>query len=78
MNEAKGNVKYLLTLERYIEPLYDGNPLTIIETLPVLMNSIKMIHTVARYYNTDERMNGLFVKIANQMIMNCENYILNP
>jgi len=76
LNEAKDNVKYLQTLERFIEPLYDGNPNTIRETLPVLMNSIKMIHTVARYYNTDERMTGLFVKITNQMITNCKIYIL--
>jgi dynein heavy chain len=76
LNEAKDNVKYLQTLERFIEPLYDGNPITIKETLPVLMNSIKMIHTVARYYNTDERMTGLFVKITNQMILNCKQYIL--
>jgi len=76
LNEAKDNVKYLQTLERFIEPLYDGNPITIRETLPVLMNSIKMIHTVARYYNTDERMTGLFVKITNQMITNCKMYVL--
>lgn len=60
LNEAKDNVKYLQTLEKFIEPLYDGNPDTIKETLPGLMNSIKMIHTIARYYNTNDRMTKLF------------------
>ena len=41
------------------------------------MNSIKMIHTIARYYNTTERMTGLFVKITNQMITNCKYNIVN-
>ena len=41
------------------------------------MNSIKMIHTIARYYNTNERMTGLFAKITNQMITNCKFNILN-
>ena len=77
LNEAKDNVKYLQTLEKFIEPLYDGNPTSIIETLPALMNSIKMIHTIARYYNTNERMTGLFVKITNMMIHNCKYNILN-
>jgi len=76
LNEAKDNVKYLQTLEKFIEPLYDGTPETIKETLPALMNSIKMIHTIARYYNTNERMTGLFVKITNQMIKNCSFNIL--
>lgn len=77
LSEAKDNVKYLQTLEKYLEPLYVGNPETIKDTLPALMNSIKMIHTIARYYNTTERMTGLFVKITNQMITNCKYNIVN-
>lgn len=74
-NEAKDNVKYLYTLERFIDPLYTGNAETIIDTLPALMNSIKMIHTIARYYNTPERMTKLFEKITDQMIVNCKMHI---
>lgn len=64
LNEAKDNVKYLSTLEKFIEPLYEGSPDSIKDTLPALMNSIKMIHTIARYYNTNDRMTGLFIKIT--------------
>lgn len=42
-----------------------------------MMNSIKMIHTIARYYNTNDRMTGLFQKITNQMILNCKFNIIN-
>jgi dynein heavy chain len=74
-NEAKDNVKYLYTLERFIDPLYTGNAESITDTLPALMNSIKMIHTIARYYNTPERMTSLFAKITEQMIVNCKMHI---
>lgn len=77
LNEAKDNVKYLTTLEKFIEPLYKGNSQQIIDTLPALMNAIKMIHTIARFYNTADKMTGLFMKITNQMIRNCKERILN-
>ncbi|OQS05067.1 dynein heavy chain, outer arm [Thraustotheca clavata] len=74
-NEAKDNVKYLATLEKFIEPLYFGTPNAVIDALPALMNAVKMIHTIARYYNTTERMTKLFMKITNQMIVLCKNSI---
>jgi dynein heavy chain len=67
-NEAKDNVKYLSTLERFYEPLYGHDPVAIIDVLPALMNSVKMIHTISRYFGTNERMTKLFMKITNQMI----------
>jgi dynein heavy chain len=76
-NEAKDNVKYLTTLDKFIEPLYVGTPATVIDALPALMSSVKMIHTIARYYNTTERMTALFSKITNQMITNCKDCILD-
>merc|ERR1711871_22386 len=39
------------------------------------MNNVKMMHTIARYYNTSERMTILFRKITNQMITNCRKYV---
>jgi len=71
-NEAKDNVKYLNTLERFIEPLYSGDPEIIIEMLPALLNALKMVHTIARYFNTTERMTKLFMKITNQMVNSCK------
>ncbi len=34
------------------------------------------MHTIARYYNTSERMTTLFQKVTNQMIRNCREHIL--
>jgi dynein heavy chain len=48
----------------------------IVDTLPALMNAAKMVHTIARYYNTTERMTNLFTKITNQMIWNSKMSIL--
>jgi dynein heavy chain len=79
LNEAKDNVKYLTSLEKYTECLYTGGgPPAVMEVLPALVNNIKMMVTIARYYGTPERMMSLFTKIANQMIRMCKKYVLCP
>ena len=71
-NEAKDNVKYLSTLERFFDALNGKEPRLIIDALPAMMNALKMIHTIARYFGTTERMTKLFMKISNQMISCCK------
>ena len=73
-NEAKDNVKYLELIRKSTEELYTGNPISIVQCLPNIMANIKMIHNVAKYYGT-ERLTILFMKITNQIIINCLHFL---
>ncbi|XP_078399004.1 dynein axonemal heavy chain 8-like [Cetorhinus maximus] len=74
-NGAKDNVKFLQALERVCEPLYNSDPVTMTKGVPNLINAIQMIHNVSRYYNTSQQMTSLFIKVTNQMVTACKEYI---
>ncbi len=63
--------RYLKSLEKFVPPLKTGTVTAVTDLVAPLMNSIKMIHTIARYYSTPRRMGGLLRKTTNAMIQNC-------
>ncbi|KAI4900024.1 hypothetical protein NFI96_023292, partial [Prochilodus magdalenae] len=74
-NEAKDNVKYLYTLEKFFKALGKCTPTSMLEHIPSLLNSIRLIQNVSRYYNSSEHMTSLFVKVTNQMVTTCKFYL---
>ncbi|XP_037304127.2 dynein axonemal heavy chain 8-like [Pungitius pungitius] len=74
-NEAKDNVKFLSTLEEVCQPLYNSDPVTMMESVQNVINAIRMIYTVSLYYNTSEKISALLIKVTNQMVTACKSYI---
>jgi dynein heavy chain len=63
--EAKDNVRFLSTLERHFKNVTHGASFHIVmETIPSLMNALRMVWIISRHYNRDERMIPLMERIA--------------
>ncbi|NXI97836.1 DYH10 protein, partial [Psophia crepitans] len=63
--EALDNVKFLSTLERHLKNLTHGTGFSVVlDTIPSLMNALRMVWIISRHYNTDERMVPLMERIA--------------
>ena len=66
--EAKDNVKFLTTLERHFKNITHGAGFTIvIDTIPSMMNALRMVWVISRHYNRDERMVPLMERIAGEL-----------
>lgn len=70
--EARDNVKFLTTLERHFKNIANGPLGSILDTLPPMMNALRMVWIISRHYKDDARMGSLFARIANEIGNRCE------
>lgn len=67
-SEAKDNVRFLSTLERHFKNICYGATFHVVtDTLPSMMNALRMIWIISRHYNKDERMVPLMERIAYEL-----------
>ncbi|XP_067862341.1 dynein axonemal heavy chain 10 [Heptranchias perlo] len=63
--EAADNVRFLSTLERHFKNLSHGTRFQVVmDTIPSMMNALRMVWIISRHYNKDERMVPLMERIA--------------
>ncbi|XP_026846872.1 dynein heavy chain 8, axonemal [Drosophila persimilis] len=75
LNEAKDNVRYISSLQKFWDPLYRSSPDDIISSLPGLMVAIRNVSKTAHYFNTPVNVTGLMVKISNQLTITSKSFI---
>ncbi|XP_052242570.1 uncharacterized protein LOC127852659 [Dreissena polymorpha] len=80
MNDTKDKVKFLESLKRHFDQLYsmDTTPASIINNaIPGLVNSVKQMDSISRYYSRTGFLGLMFTKVTNQLVMACKEYIKN-
>jgi dynein heavy chain len=65
--QARDNVKFLTTLERHFKAISSGTLPGILDTLPPLMNALRMVWIISRHYSDDARMGALFARIGQEI-----------
>ena len=67
--EAHDNVRFLGTLERHFKTLAGGGSLAVVtESLPSLLNGLRLVWLISRHYNTDETMTLLLKRVVNELV----------
>eukprot|EP00210_Caulerpa_lentillifera_P007994 g7633.t1 len=72
---ADDNLKFLNCLRQPCEKLASASPVEIPSTLPPIVNTIRVIWNLSRFYNTSERISSLLTKLSNEVINRCRAQI---
>ncbi len=67
-DEANDNLRYLSTLAEPCKKIESAEPKDIPKILPEVLNSVRIIWEMSKYYKSPDRMKGLLTKISNQII----------
>lgn len=73
--EASDNANFLGTLERHIRTLQDAPIHIAIDSIPSLVDGMKMVWIVSRHYNRDERMFPLMQLVSKQIESRVRNAV---
>jgi hypothetical protein len=68
---AQDNVRFLACLEGPCKALSKASPPEIPGLLPQILDCIRMIWSLSRFYNTPERISGLLRRLSNEVINRC-------
>jgi dynein heavy chain len=68
---AEDNVRFLACLEGPCQQLSKATPQQIPTLLPQVLNCIRMVWSLSKYYNTPERITSLLQKLSNEIINRC-------
>lgn len=75
MIEARDNVRFMTSIEKYWDPLYRCEPKEIADFIPPLLAVLRSVYNSSHFFNTSERMTSFLSKITNQLIVASQNYL---
>uniref|UniRef100_A0A3B5PR00 Dynein heavy chain tail domain-containing protein n=1 Tax=Xiphophorus maculatus TaxID=8083 RepID=A0A3B5PR00_XIPMA len=75
VNESKDYLKFLSTLEKVLQALYNNDPDSLIKSVHSLVNAVELVHRVPLFRNINEKMPSLLIKVTNQLVTACRAHI---
>lgn len=75
--EARDNVRYMSSIEKFWTVLYMCNPSEISSSLSILIEIIREVYNTSQFYNAPSTISIFLTKITNQLTLAAENYLTN-
>lgn len=76
LNEASENVDFIVSLERFYNPLYRDVE-EIHKHLTTLLDALRNVYNASKFYNNSKCVEGFLVKCTNHIRTVCEQYLTN-